>query len=81
MPRWFLSLLVTTLGSLFQFRIHLVGLLTFYTGESYHHFLLVCAFSPALTCVISRFFPHEEHLSGGGGRSPTVGGQVQPLDL
>ena len=41
----------TTLGSLVPFRTRLGGLFTFYLGESYHHFLLVCAFSPALTCV------------------------------
>ena len=31
----------------------MVGLLTFYQGESCHYFLLVCAFSPALTCAFA----------------------------
>ena len=46
----FLSLLEVFLGSLVPFRTHLVGLL-FLSGEKYYYFLLVCAFSPALTCV------------------------------
>jgi len=39
------------LGSLVPFRTHLVGLFTFYLVEKCHYFLLVCAFSPALTCA------------------------------
>ena len=44
MPRWFLSLLVITLGSLVPSRTHLVEIFSFYSGESYHYFFLVWAF-------------------------------------
>ena len=78
MPRGFLSLLEVILGYLVRFRIYLVGLLTFYQGESCHHFLLVCAFSPALTCVFSRSVIHKQHLLGGGGAS-CIGGRSPNL--
>ena len=38
MPRRFLSLLEVILGYVVTFRTHLVGLFTFYLGESYHYF-------------------------------------------
>ena len=60
MPRGFLSLPEVILGSLVPFGTQLVGLLTFYHGESCPYFLLVWAFSPVLTCVfLALLYPNH----------------------